>query len=1347
MLSGVLAAALLAAVLAASAAASGITNSGDDLRDGWYPEQSSLTPQLVSGGTFGQLWSASVNGEVYGQPLLDGETLLVATENNEVYGLDPATGAQRWPALNLGTPWNPADIHCGDLTPSIGVTATPVIDTSTNTAYLTHKTYVSGSSGPARWYMDAIDMSTGTERAGFPVELAGSAQNAPGQTFSPTTQLQRPGLLLNEGVVYAAFGSDCDTAPWQGWVFGVSTAGHVTARWVSVASGNGAGIWQAGSGLFSDRPGSLIVATGNIGAPPGPAPGDEPPSDLGESIVRLNVQPDGSLKAVDFFAPSDAQVLDSWDADFASGGVTGLDERYFGTPAIPRLAVAVGKDGYVYLLNRDSLGGFQQGPNGSDDVVQRIGPYGGVWSRPGVWPGEGGWVYIPTASGGETSGGSSGFLRMYQYGVSGSGQPTLSLQASSTEAFGFGSSAPVITSNGTSPGSALVWMIWMTNGFGQEAQLRAYDPVPVEGKPVLRWSAPVGTASKFAPPGVGAGRIFVGTRDGHVLAFGSPVTQILTGSSVSFPTTTVGSSSQSTLTLTATGSVTVDAVSSSLAQFAPGTPAPALPAHLTTGQTIQIPITFTPSKAGIESATLTVETSAGKVSFGMSGTGQSAAAQLTSTPPVVSFGGAPIGGELEGAATFRNVGGSPLTITGVRLPGAPFGASGLPEVGSQIAAGASVTVNVSFNPTAAGDYSGQLTLESTGGTSSVGLSGSAGAPGVLKISNEVLNFGSPRVGRTKKKTFKITNTGATAVTITKSKPPSGGAFQATSSLAEGTTIAPGESLKETVDFTPAAAGYAAAVWTINGDDTTGLHQVSFSGTGKVPAPGSGWSTNGTAKISGGTITTTPAVADSAGSSFLQTPLESRHLVVEFSATMNSGTGADGETLTLANAETATPSALGAIGGGLGFAGIPGVAVGLDTYQDEGGPSSNFVGVSDGAGTGGAPLHWLATSSAIPDLRQATRRVKVEVLEGHITVAVEGTTVISTSATVPPRVLIGFTGATGSLTDVHTISKVTVAGDPAPAAAGLSLGLTVDAPQDSPQAETAASFSGACPSNFTTTTIADGEALKPAIPGAQAGASCTISETAPTAAGWSVKVSVNGGAPVALTAANGSYTVPAFLLSAGTNTVAFTNTYAATPAVPDPSAGGWQLNGTAMLVGSELQLTAPTEYQAGSAFWPTVLEPNNLTIEFTASIGNGTGADGLALVFADPSRGATAMSLGSRGGGLGFAGTPGIAVALDEYQNSVNPSDDFAGLTDGPMSGSTDLLHWLATANLSVPLQNSVHRVRVHTGGGVVTVDVDGTQVLSQAVTLPEHAYLGFSAATGGLDNRHAVSQLTVTSEH
>jgi iron transport multicopper oxidase len=826
---------------------SSLTNSGGDLRTGWYPNESTLTPELVGGGTFGKLWTTPVEGQVYAQPLLDDGTLFVATEKNDLYGLNPATGAQQW-TKHLGEPWSPGEISCDDLFPEVGVTSTPVIDPETNVAYLTYKTYGKEiEPEPGRkeknpeWFMDAVSVSTGAPEPGFPVQLSGTAQNAASgyaaQEFHPKTQLQRPGLLLMEGVVYAAFGSDCDTPEWQGWVFGVSTAGEVKARWVADEIGEGAGIWQSGAGLTSDGPGTILLSTGNGGAPTKPTPGGDPPADLGESIVRLDVHPNGELKAVDFFAPYNAATLDTWDADFASGGVTGLPAEYFGTPAIPHLAVAVGKDGYVYLLNRDNLGGIGQGPSGSDDVVQRIGPYGGVWSRPGVWPGEGGWVYIPTASDGTSAGGSSGNLRVYQYGPSGTGTPSLSLQATSSEAFGFSSSAPIITSDETIPGSALVWIVWAPNGRGEGAQLRAYDPIPVDGEPVMLWSAPIGTSAKFATPGVGAGRLYVGTRDGHVIAFGSPVTPILSGSPTAFGTTTIGDSSEKTLTLTATEPLTLSKLDSSSSQFALGTPSLTLPAELTTGQTIQVPITFSPTGSGPIGGMLTATTSTGKTaSFGLSGIGQVAAAKLEVSPLVVTFDGTAVGEHASAGATFRNVGGTPLTIDKVNLPAAPFGVEGPPTAGATIEPGHSIMITVTFNPTTTGAFNGEIGLETTGGNEAIALSGVAGLPGVLEVKDEVVEYGQVAIGSSESKSFTVTNTGGTAVEITKSKPPIGGAFEAATSLSEGTTIAPGESLTETVKFTPTETGPASADWPINGKDATGLHDVQFNGTGIVPEP-------------------------------------------------------------------------------------------------------------------------------------------------------------------------------------------------------------------------------------------------------------------------------------------------------------------------------------------------------------------------------------------------------------------------------------------------------------------------------------------------------------------------------
>jgi iron transport multicopper oxidase len=823
----------LAPLVPAGARAAAITNSSEDLRTGWYPGETSITPELVEGGTYGQEWERKVSGQVYAQPLLDGSTLLVATEQNHVYGLDPATGLPRWEkTLPHGTPWNPQDLGCADLTPSVGVTSTPVIDTSSNTAYLTHKTYVSGSSGPARWWMDAIDMSSGEERPGFPVALEGEAQNLEGVQFDAADELQRPGLLLLEGVVYAAFGSHCDHPPYEGWVFGVSTSGAVKARWA--ADREGAGIWQSGAGLTSDEPGSILLTTGNGAVPKPPILGSAPPEDLGQSVVRLKVQPGGALQAVDFFAPYEASELNTWDADFGSGGVTGLPGPWFGTAAIPDLAVVVGKDGYVYLLNRDDLGGYGVGKNGQDDVVQRLGPNGGVWSRPGVWPGEGGWVYIPTASASHSASGSSGNLDVYRYGLTAEGQPSLTLAGVSSEAFGFSSGPPVITSNGTENGSALVWVVWAPNGTGEGAQLRAYAARPVSKAPVLLWSEPVGRAAKFATPGVGLGRIYVGTRDERVVAFGSPVTPAISGGRTEFPPTNIGANSERTLTLTANSEVTVEAIDSSDPQFQVGASTPKPPVRIEPGQHISVPLTFRPAAAGPQAATLRVLTAGGQtLPFSLEGTGRASGAELEASPPVLTFGGATPGSTISEAVLLKDVGSASLTIARHSDLAPPFHFGTLP---SKLEPEEEVSVPIEFTPTEYGSFSGSLEIETTEGqTATIHLTGVSAPAGLLQIAPETVEFGAIPVGGEATRSFAITNSGGLPVKINISKPPIAAEFRATTSLPEGeSAIAPGETVTETVRFAPTGSGPSADVWRIAGEDASGPHEVRFAGDGVQP---------------------------------------------------------------------------------------------------------------------------------------------------------------------------------------------------------------------------------------------------------------------------------------------------------------------------------------------------------------------------------------------------------------------------------------------------------------------------------------------------------------------------------
>jgi iron transport multicopper oxidase len=835
----------LAAVVAplTSGHADVLTNSNDTGRDGWYPNEAALSPATVTGGQFGQLFSSAVDGQVYAQPVVSQGTLLVATENNNVYGLDPQTGAKKWTRA-LGPAFNPNDIGCADLSPSVGVTGTPVVDPATDIAYFLDKQYVSGASGTPEYVAQAVHVNTGAEVAGWPIKIQGYADNAPHDSshlFDPTEQLQRPGLLLMDGVVYAAFGSSCDGFPWMGWIVGLSTTTHsITTMFTAVRDDtSGAGIWQAGSGLVSDGDGQILFSTGNGGFDlNGPTPGNQPPNDLSEAVARVQVQPDGTLKATDFFAPYDAPALENNDLDFGSGGPVVLPDQYFGVGTNhPHLLVMEGKQGYVYLLDRDNLGGYLQGPSGGDGVVDRIGPYGGVWSRPAVWPGDGGYVYFVTANGSGGQGlGGSGFLRAYKYGVDGSGNPTLSLAASSSTTFGFGSGAPAISSNGTASGSGLLWVVWEKDGNGVGAQLRAYDPVPVNGQFTLRWSAPIGTASKFSMPVIDNAHVYVGTRDGHVLAFWSPVDSALSASAPDFPATILGQSATESVVFTARHATTVNDFSSTDSSFKVGAPSPAVPVDLQTGDSVSVPLTFTPSTTGLASTTLHVDTSGGGVDIPVSAAGVLNSPQLVVSPTQLSLGGTTGGGtQLSGAVTITNGGGQPMQIdnTDLPAPSSPFTVSGVPQPGTIVAPGDSIALTATFtapNGAVAGHYHDTLTLHTDDGEQqTVEMTAVVAAPAHVTITPTTFNLGNVPLGATIDSKFVLHNSGGLSASFVRSKPPARNVgFQARTTLSEGTSLPAGGTLTETVRFSATKLGTFTDAWSLNPADGQGLRTVTFT---------------------------------------------------------------------------------------------------------------------------------------------------------------------------------------------------------------------------------------------------------------------------------------------------------------------------------------------------------------------------------------------------------------------------------------------------------------------------------------------------------------------------------------
>src|SRR5215475_6546708 len=526
----------------------------DTLRTDWDPSEPKLSIGGVLSSDFGQLFATQLNGQIYAQPLVVGHTVLVSTETDWVYGLDAETGRIKW-SHNFGPPWPASQVGCADLSPNIGSTATGTYDSSGSTYYVTTKVNDGPDPDHPNWYLHALDIATGKERSGWPVKIVGTPTNDPAHPFAARDVNQRPGLLLLGGVVYMAFGSQCDFGSYVGWVAGVNVSTKQITMWSdeSGPSSEQSGIWQSGGGVMSDGAGRIFVTTGNgVTAPNGP--GSPPPPTLSQSVIRLGVKSDGALAAQDFFSPSNAAIMDVNDQDIGASGPVALPDRFFGTPKVPHLMVVMGKDGRLFLLNRDDLGGKAQGPGHSDAVVQSLGPYHGAWGHPAAYGGDGGYIYVVQ---------NSAPMMVFKFGVNGSGQPALSLAGNTPDTFGYTSGSPLVTSNGTSSGSAVVWVTKSDGPTGINGQLCAYNGTPTSGTLTRLRCFPVGTASKFSVPGSGGGRIYVGTRDGKLVGIGAPAKSLLSFAEANFGDVSVGKSRTATIVATANAPLTVTAATTS----------------------------------------------------------------------------------------------------------------------------------------------------------------------------------------------------------------------------------------------------------------------------------------------------------------------------------------------------------------------------------------------------------------------------------------------------------------------------------------------------------------------------------------------------------------------------------------------------------------------------------------------------------------------------------------------------------------------------------------------------------------------------------------------------------------
>ena len=698
------------------------------------------------------------------------------------------------------------------------------------------------------FHLYAIGAQTGT--VSWKAAIGGAPTNSPKQPFHANTQLQRPALLLAGGAVYAGFGSHCDHNPYVGYVARVDVSTHKTTLWTDEAGviNNRAGIWQAGGGLMADGPNRIFFASGN-GVSPAPGKGSSPPGQLAESVVRLGVNSNGSLSARDFFSPKNAPALDAADHDLASGAPVGLP---FGTTSLPNLLIQAGKTGNVFLLNRDGLGGREQGANKGDDTVAQAGPFGGQFGHVATF-GD-----TPTLTSANNAGsndyiyylGKNDNLRALRFHLS-SGSPVLSDVANSTFTFAFSSGSPVVTSNGTDPASAIVWVDSSSGSTGTKARLDAFDAMPQTVSGSLRmkmiWSAPIGTASKFTIPATDSGRVYIGTRDGHVLAFGStaPAAPLTGGVPVTFaPLPVTTTSTPKTVTVTATKPVTVTGTSVGPSSFSAAaatettpsdsTPVPVtFPVTLATGDALHVPVTYTPSAAGGAAGALTFATGSHRfpaIRVSLSGDGTSTG--LYASPGALTFPLAPdqgvtlvpIGVGVPQTVDITN-GGTTTADGRVGDPAVqPVHDPGHARPRHQDQAGALVRGRGHLPAQPGQSHRSSFTITNQDATSvTVHLYGS-GTPSVsqLSASKTTVNFGSAPVGSTVTASVHITNTG-NVPTVVKGTTALSAPFHAVFKVTKNMPFNPSYDLTVPVTFTPTKTGTFTAHYTLTWTDRLGTH--------------------------------------------------------------------------------------------------------------------------------------------------------------------------------------------------------------------------------------------------------------------------------------------------------------------------------------------------------------------------------------------------------------------------------------------------------------------------------------------------------------------------------------------
>ena len=502
---------------------SNLTYHGDNLRTGLNASETLLTPANVNPIRFGKLFSYSVDGFIVGQPLyvqnvpISGQgthnVVYVTTQHDSLYAFDadtPGSGAPLWKTSfinpSAGVTAVPiSENGCPDVGYSeVGIMGTPVIDATTSTLYVSVKTKeMVGTTKTYVHRLHALDISSGAEKFGGPATIMGS-YTSPGTTsaitFSPLNHNQRPALLLSNGTIYIAYGSNgCDTSAY-GWIFAYNASNLQQISVFSPASSDetfGASIWQGGSGLASDSAGNVFLSTANPDL-------NAPTFDYADSIIQLQMGING-LGLSDYFSPNkaDQDYMAANDKDLGSGGVLLLPDQ---PGPYPHLLVGAGKTGTIYLVNRDNMGGFN--PVVDSNLQSLPGALNPLFGNPVYWNGM---VYY-FANGDKVK----------QFTLT-NGSLSVAPTAQSIKYPSLG--VPAVSSNGNTSG--IVWLVQN----GSASILTALDAIQLTQLYNSNNAGPrdtLGPAPRFITPTIVNGKVFVGTKT-QLVAYGLFPTLSVTG--------------------------------------------------------------------------------------------------------------------------------------------------------------------------------------------------------------------------------------------------------------------------------------------------------------------------------------------------------------------------------------------------------------------------------------------------------------------------------------------------------------------------------------------------------------------------------------------------------------------------------------------------------------------------------------------------------------------------------------------------------------------------------------------------------------------------------------------------